>query len=407
MSFRAVFGSVLSKLRSKKWTEDDTNKLAEELYDAFSNQGPIVLTGPVVVHNPTSGPAISIVNTAEAENSSGIEISDNEGRRAILGIGLGSRGIFANNFIFDEAYRSDPQAVDDAYGKDGKGGAVTLTPGAVQFGESAHPGPGVEYSNSRQKQVASGFSYEESGTGIPDVHSEDVEGREWGPRTGIGEMLGSLDLSPDDDDNTGGCHPPDSAYKATLVTQPLWTPSDLHGWAVNRCKVLEINADTLTCERDVIGDTITVAKPYSLQRTPFDMKTINGVYYEYLTNQTRTAANATASETQEISPSYDGTTGYSPGNVVYARWVSNGTDIEGVNYIDINSDARAWVSSNASAYVGDDGLIPEVPISGDDGLTEIPEPGDDSTFIEAGPGVPPDPEQGIEGVGPPGIQPPT
>ena len=61
MSFRAVFGSVLSKLRSKKWTEADTNKLAEELYDAFSNQGPIVLTGPVVVHNPTSGPAISIV----------------------------------------------------------------------------------------------------------------------------------------------------------------------------------------------------------------------------------------------------------------------------------------------------------------------------------------------------------
>ena len=170
---------------------------------------------------------------------------------------------------------------------------------------------------------------------------------------------------------------------------------------------MEINADTLTCQQDITGELVIVAKPYSLQRTPFDLKTINGVYYEYLTNQTRTAANATARETQEISPSYDGSTGYSPGNIVYVRWVSNGTDIEGVNYIDVNADARAWVSSTSSAYVGDDGLLPEVPIAGDDGLTEIPEFGDGSTFIETGPGVPPDPEQGIEGVGTPGIQPPT
>ena len=339
MSFKSIFGAALSKIQSRKWAPEDINRLAEELHDAFASQGPIVLSGPVVVHNPTAGPAITIVNTSDVENQDGIEISDSSGHKVKLGIGLGSRGVFASNFVFDEAFRSDPMATTDAYGKDGQGGTTNLAPG--EHG----PSLGVVYENKKQSQVASGFSYPNAGTGIPDILEPDAQFSSWVPLPGVGEMLGSILESGEDVETVTGSHPPHTSYIATLNGDSLYIPSDLNGWMVNRCTVLEVNEDTLTCQRDLVGDTIIVAKPYSLQRTPFDLKTISGVYYEYLTNQTRTATNATASETQEISPSYDGTTGYSPGNVVYARWVSNGTDIEGVQYIDINADARAWVST--------------------------------------------------------------
>ena len=397
MSLKSIFGAALSKLRNRKWEPEDIDRLAEELFDAFSSQGPIVLSGPVEVHNPTAGPALTIVNTAGIENPEGIEISDAQGRKVKIGIGLATRGVFASNFVYDEAFKSDPRAVTEAYGKNGQGGTVELAPGEVG------PALGVVYSNKKQQEVASGFSYSDSGSGVPDVPDRGADNKPWEPLAGVGEMLGSIIASEDSDTAVEGCHPPDSAYISDLNGDTVYFISNLNGWAINRCKVLEINADTLMCQQDITGELVVVAKPYSLQRTPFDLKTINGVYYEYLTNQTRTAANATARETQEISPSYDGSTGYSPGNIVYVRWVSNGTDIEGVNYIDVNADARAWVSSTSSAYVGDDGIVPEIPVSGDDGLTQMPDGEEDFDFIETGPGVPPGPDPGTEGIGTPGI----
>lgn len=383
MSLKSIFGAALSKLRNKTWEPEDIDRLAEELFDAFSSQGPIVLSGPVVVHNPTAGPALTILNTSGIENPEGIEIKDAQGRKVKIGIGLATRGVFASNFVYDEAFRSDPQAVVEAYGASGQGGTVELSPG------EAGPALGIVYSNKKQQEVASGFSYSGSGSGVPDVPSTGAGNKPWVPLTGVGEMLGAITNSRHSETAEQGCHPPDTAYASHLNGQPVYFISNLHGWGINRCTVSEINEDTLTCQVDLTGETIFVAKPYSLQRTPFDLKTINGVYYEYLTNQTRTAANATAEETQEISPSYDGTTGYSPGNIVYVRWVSNGTDIEGVNYIDVNADARAWVSSAVSSGIGDDGMVPEEPDFGDGGLVETPDGDTDRDFIATDPGQPP------------------
>lgn len=345
MSLRAIFGSVISKLQSHPWGPEDTERLAEELYEALSDQGPIILNAPIVIHNPTSEPAISVVNTASVENAAGIEISNSQGNKVQLGIGLGSRGVFASNFVYDESYRSDPDAVEEAMGKSGKGGQLIFSPNSNQGSAFSHPGPGAEYSNLKQKEVASGFSYPNAGSGVPDLHSNALDDSTWSPLPGVGEMLGNLGPSSMIEASDLGSHPENTAVVSLLNSTSVFVPTDTNGWMVNRCTVLEVNGDTLTCQRDLIGDSITVAKPYSLQRTPFDGLNLNGVVYSYQDNQTRTATSSTATETQVISPSYDGTTGYSPGNVVYTRWVSNGTNIDEVMYIDLNVDARAWVAN--------------------------------------------------------------
>tara|TARA_R110002051_G_scaffold212810_1_gene277862 strand:+ start:248 stop:919 length:672 start_codon:yes stop_codon:yes gene_type:complete len=214
-----------------------------------------------------------------------------------------------------------------------------------------HPGPGIENVSKDREDVATGYDGDDAGSGVPDVLRDNIEGTEWQPVPGVGEMLGGLESSQWEKATSIGSHPPKAALVSELEGQAVWFPTDLHGWMVNRCSVTAVNADTLTCQREVIGDTITVAKPPSLQRTPFDGKTINGVLYSYIDNQTRTATSSTATETQAISPSYDGSTGYSPGDVVYTRWVSNGTDVEDVLYIDINVDARAWVAGSGDISV--------------------------------------------------------
>ena len=371
MSLKAIFGSVLAKLQYKTWGSKDTEELADELYSMLSGDGPIVINGPIVIHNPTSGPAISVVNTASAENATGIEISDSIGRRVQLGIGLGSRGIYASNFVYDDAFRSDSESVRKAYGKRGEGGQVEFSPNSNPNTRFTHPGPGVVSSNRDRQEVASGYSSNEAGSGIPDILGN-VESQEWEPLPGVGEMLGGIDLSSWTEGSSIGSHPPTTALVSELNGQSVWFPIDLHGWMINRCSVTSVNPDTLTCQREIIGDTITVAKPPSLQRTPFDGKTINGVYYSYIDNQTRTATNATAQETQTISPSYDGSTGYSPGNVVYARWASNGTDVDDVGYIDVNVDARAWVASSAAAESGNGSADPNDPVQEADPPPDLP-----------------------------------
>lgn len=345
MSLKSIFESVVATFRARTWTDEELNQFSEDLYSALTRGGPIVLTGPIVIHNPTSEAAISIVNTADAENADGIEISDNQGRRVNLGIGLGSKGIFASNFVYDESYRSDPNAVQDALSHQGLGGQVEFSPGSNPNTEFTHPGVGLVPKTDRAKGVNSGFSYPQAGSGVPGS-LPGAESSTWVPVSGVGEMLGMLDQSKWDQCGADGSHPPNTALVSELVSTPVWLPTDLHGWMMNLCTVLEVNEDTLTCQREEIGDVVEVAKPYSLQRTPFDNKTLAGVTYVYSDNQTRTASSSVATETQVISPSYDGSSGYSPGNYLYARWSSNGTNVDEVCYIDVNADARAWVATS-------------------------------------------------------------
>lgn len=69
-----------------------------------------------------------------------------------------------------------------------------------------------------------------------------------------------------------------------------------------------VDNDTLICyDPSDIGQTnpITVAKPYELQRTPFDGNTVDGITYSYSDEVTRVASNGTASETQRVTPSFE------------------------------------------------------------------------------------------------------
>jgi len=94
--------------------------------------------------------------------------------------------------------------------------------------------------------------------------------------------------------------------------------------------------DCLVCE-DPKGVTRYVAKPYMLQRTPFDGETIDGVSYVYSTASARTADG----DAQEVTPPYvfDGTE-----KILVAR-IKQGSMRVGprkVEWVDLNTCGRDW-----------------------------------------------------------------
>ena len=69
-----------------------------------------------------------------------------------------------------------------------------------------------------------------------------------------------------------------------------------------------------------------------------------GVTYTYTDNSTRSATDGTNTETQKITPAYN------PGDWIYALPLPVGSDTslsngKSTNFIDINSDGRAWAAS--------------------------------------------------------------
>ena len=117
-----------------------------------------------------------------------------------------------------------------------------------------------------------------------------------------------------------------------------------------RLNLVTVYGDYLKCEKP--GDAsvvVYVAKPPSLQRTPFDGETIGGVTYTYSTDTTRTADDGVTSEDQIV------TEDYLVGGDVYALGPSvDGTGVvtEGgspvvVSYIQI-AETRAWAKAVAS-----------------------------------------------------------
>jgi hypothetical protein len=86
-----------------------------------------------------------------------------------------------------------------------------------------------------------------------------------------------------------------------------------------------------------------VLKPWTLQKTPFDGKTINSITYTYTSNTQRTAVNGSTSETQLI------TQDYFAGAKIYAVLIEGKVNLPAgagagkfTNKIDANLDARAW-----------------------------------------------------------------
>src|SRR6185312_1528372 len=89
--------------------------------------------------------------------------------------------------------------------------------------------------------------------------------------------------------------------------------------AVEQLSVVTNGTDTLACnpfKADGVtidsSITVTVMKPWTLRRTPFDGKTVNSISYTYTDNATRTATGSTT-ETQKI------TQDYFAGAVIYAQ----------------------------------------------------------------------------------------
>lgn len=124
------------------------------------------------------------------------------------------------------------------------------------------------------------------------------------------------------------------------VSTPL-QPSVSKGGAsaILRLTLIAHFDDYLECQ-DAALNTIYVAKPYELRRTPFDTLTIDGVTYTYVSESERNAVGGFDEEAQFITPSYR------DGGEIYAVKVKGGTGIETaepapIDYIEINQ-GRAW-----------------------------------------------------------------
>jgi len=106
--------------------------------------------------------------------------------------------------------------------------------------------------------------------------------------------------------------------------------------------------DVLVC-KDSKGKTLYVAKPYMLQRTPFDGLTVDGVAYAYSTNYARTANDGSDSAVEEISPAYvfDGTE-----RILAARidFPAMSVGPRKVRWVDLNSCGRNWSRPQLPPY---------------------------------------------------------
>jgi hypothetical protein len=299
MSLQALLGKEVQRILEARSLEE----LKQVLYEMGTSARPVEVTTPLILNNRTNGPAIKIVNTGR-DDQVGIQIQDSEGRQVQVGIGLGNRGLVANEIIPDRNYAIDPTIAQ------------------------AH------YSG---KNVGAGYTGQQ---GFWRKLTDTIKG-------GWARMLDSYHLS------LKTWHPPNTADQYSLNGNRKWLISDPCGYAIVHCRIKTVNADTLTCEviddgsgngpASIIGSTITVCKPQWLMRTPFDGQTIDGITYTYSDHQHRQANNGITTENQVVHPLYKGNDVYGNPSEIYARWSCNGTDAANVWYIDVNADARTWV----------------------------------------------------------------
>ena len=353
MSLKSLFGGVVANLTQKEWSPE-VQEFAEALVAALSSSDGITLDEPLVLNNKTNGSAIRINNLGDT-NHSGLSVINDNGEQSTLGVGMGSEGIVANEFVPLVNYSLDPDLVHQKYSSSGgHGGDTTLTPDSTENPGGSPAGPGIDKNTQGGADLKSGYNTGNSGTGIPGLVGID-------PPTfvviaGYGKMLSSLQKSSrvncSDSSTLQGSHPPDTSHQLTLNGNPLWWIKNLHGWAVNRGEVTAVHDEYLEVKREIIGDTVTVAKPPSLRTSGYDGETIGGITYAGVEgdSQSRTASSGGVSESQSVDPAYDVETAYVDGSEIYIRWVSNGTGVtdtsgSSVCYIDINVDAREWVAS--------------------------------------------------------------
>lgn len=136
---------------------------------------------------------------------------------------------------------------------------------------------------------------------------------------------------------------PDRHRRATPELEPETALIELF-------RVDEVKDDTLECRRidpkyGTLGvHVFEIARPYTLQRTPFDGQTIaypgnESISYAYTSSRQRTAVRGVDTEIQVITPDYF------VGDQVLAILVTTDLrDSEGtlITWMDLNTAARAW-----------------------------------------------------------------
>ncbi len=135
--------------------------------------------------------------------------------------------------------------------------------------------------------------------------------------------------------------------------QPVMTVGEAEGTTVAAFKIVSSGRDWWNCVKwdftGEDGDAVQVAKPFSLRRSEFDGKTIDGIVYTYSATVTRTARRTAggASEVQVVRPKVAST------DVIFAVRASTGVsvsvevpdappELRPLAWLDLNIDARAW-----------------------------------------------------------------
>ena len=290
----------------RNWRDPETRELAKLLDDLLS-QTSFELLQPINLLNFGSGPAIAVKQMSNGITA--IEQTNQEGQLASVGFGMASRGLVANELVPDPNFAIDPNIVREQLSTQGNDPA--------------------------SRAETDGFNTGVSGSGVPNTLTPMVPTADWG------RALTSLQKSNDTE------HAPDSADKFTRDGQVSWLVRKPSHWQVLRATVTAINDDTLTCSvvphGKVVAETITVAKPCTLQMTPWDGVTVDGITYTYTDSQHREAdEGGYAPEEQVVDPPYvlDG-----PCPEIYVHWVANDVDVtvaDGGQWIDLNVDARHW-----------------------------------------------------------------
>lgn len=150
---------------------------------------------------------------------------------------------------------------------------------------------------------------------------------------------------------------PDSSDRP-LARWLFWQPQT--ALRVMQTRLIEVLEDEIIVVPDPKrgGDTpgtlptIRVTKPWRLRKSPFHLKTWNGISYVYTSNVEREATIEETGEVEEqvITPPYFPNNGdpLNPdGDFIYITGeIVGGTGLEARNFLDINADGRAWANKN-------------------------------------------------------------
>jgi hypothetical protein len=119
-----MFQQLASQLAAGSW-DASVQPLVNALQAALANKT-IHITQPVTIVNQTAGPAFRVLQAAG--DSRAIEVRMPNGQSTTMGVGLGNRGLVANEFVPVSEYALPLESVQAEYSQQGgrNGGGVAI-----------------------------------------------------------------------------------------------------------------------------------------------------------------------------------------------------------------------------------------------------------------------------------------